>query len=153
MYDRQAVLQSTSEPVGGLEHTLCWRPSGNLIAGTQRFGFEGGGLGKEGRHDVVFFERNGLRHGEFTIRPEHLKKGYRVRELIWSSDSNVLAVWFETSVGDIGELHWFATGWLADRDQFSSGPWGTTTGISSTKSLRGSSPPFSGIPRLRFTSF
>ena len=103
VYDRQAVLQSTSEAVGGLEHTVCWRPSGNLIAGTQRFGFEGGGLGREGRHDVVFFERNGLRHGEFSIRPEHFRKGYRVRELVWSSDSNVLALWVETEVGDVGE--------------------------------------------------
>jgi len=114
VYNREAVLQSTSEAIGGLEHTLHWRPSGNLIASTQRFGFEGGGLGKEGRHDVVFFERNGLRHGEFSIKSEHFeafekkaeskarKWGYRVRELIWSSDSNVLAVWVETEVGDVG---------------------------------------------------
>jgi hypothetical protein len=68
VYNRDAVLQSTSEAVAGLEHTLSWRPSGNLIVSTQRFGFEGGGAGKDGRHDVVFFERNGLRHGEFTLR-------------------------------------------------------------------------------------
>lgn len=60
-------------------------------------------MGREGRHDVVFFERNGLRHGEFSVRPEHFRKGYRVRELVWSSDSNVLAVWVETEVGDVGE--------------------------------------------------
>ncbi|KAF6761197.1 pol II transcription elongation factor [Ephemerocybe angulata] len=124
VYDREATLQSTSEAVGGLEHTLCWRPSGNLIASTQRFGFEGGGSGREGRHDIVFFERNGLRHGEFSLKPEHFKPtqkvekhvgqwGYRVRELVWSSDSNVLAIWAETDAGDIvqlwttGNYHWY----------------------------------------------
>ncbi|PBK88520.1 pol II transcription elongation factor [Armillaria gallica] len=124
VYDRQAVLQTTSEPVAGLEHPLSWRPSGNLIAATQRFGFEGGGVGKAGRHDVVFFERNGLRHGEFGIRvgdlnidnsskAEDLRWGYKVRELRWSSDSNVLALWITRKEGDvvqlwtIGNYHWY----------------------------------------------
>jgi elongator complex protein 1 len=115
VYDRQAELQSTSEPVAGLEHTLSWKPSGSLIAGTQRFGsFEGGGVGKEGRHDVVFFERNGLRHGEFGIkvgrrgrdRANAEKKepwwAYKVREVNWSSDSNVLGLWIEQDEGDVG---------------------------------------------------
>lgn len=113
VYDRQAALQSTSEAVPGLEHALAWRPSGNLIVGTQRFGFEGGGAGREGRHDVVFFERNGLRHGEFSLRAGALgikendvgdkrRWGYKIRELRWSSDSNILAVWIERDEGDIG---------------------------------------------------
>ncbi|RDB24885.1 Elongator complex protein 1 [Hypsizygus marmoreus] len=121
VYNREAALQSTSEPVAGLEHPLVWRPSGNLIVGTQRFGFEGGGAGREGRHDVVFFERNGLRHGDFGIRAsdlgsqrsEHRKWGYKVRELSWSSDSNVLALWIERDEGDVvqlwtmGNYHWY----------------------------------------------
>lgn len=112
MYDRQAALQSTSESVAGLEHTLAWRPSGNLIAGTQRFGFEGGGAGKKERHDVVFFERNGLRHGEHGLREsartatktggEERKWDYKVRELSWSSDSNVMSVWIAREEGDVG---------------------------------------------------
>ncbi|KAK0495026.1 pol II transcription elongation factor [Armillaria luteobubalina] len=124
VYDRQAVLETTSEPVAGLEHSLSWRPSGNLIAATQRFGFEGGGIGKAGRHDVVFFERNGLRHGEFGIRvgdlnidspskAEELRWGYKVRELRWSLDSNVLALWIMRKERDvvqlwtIGNYHWY----------------------------------------------
>ncbi|KAG6856745.1 hypothetical protein H0H87_001089 [Tephrocybe sp. NHM501043] len=121
VYDREGALQSTSEAVAGLEHTLVWRPSGNLIVGTQRFGFEGGGAGKEDKHDVVFFERNGLRHGEFGIRAAQLvgserkvgKWGYRVRELSWSSDSNVLAIWIEREDGDVvqfwtmGNYYWY----------------------------------------------
>ncbi|KAJ4471530.1 IkappaB kinase complex IKAP component [Lentinula aciculospora] len=125
VYDHQAVLQSTSESVSGLEHTLSWRPSGNLIASTQRFGYEGGGVGRDGRHDLVFFERNGLRHGEFELRPGHglvpppgqklsLKWGYKVKEIKWSSDSNVLAVWSERdNASDLvqlwttGNYHWY----------------------------------------------
>lgn len=108
VYDRQGVLQTTSEPVAGLEHTLSWRPSGNLIASTQRFGFEGGGAGKEGRHDIVFFERNGLRHGDFSLREPWnqgitLRWGYRARELLWNSDSSVLAVWIEREEGDLSK--------------------------------------------------
>lgn len=99
------------DPIPGLEHPLAWRPSGNLIAGTQRFGFEGGGAGKSDRHDVVFFERNGLRHGEFSLRFKNTidegaparKWGYNVRDLAWSSDSSVLAVWIEHENGDTGE--------------------------------------------------
>lgn len=124
VYDREAILQSTSETVPGLEHPLVWRPSGNLIVGSQRFGFDGGGAGRDDRHDIVFFERNGLRHGEFRIRPNDLglttkavgkqrKWGYKVRELSWSSDSNVLGIWVEQDEGDIvqlwttGNYHWY----------------------------------------------
>lgn len=37
---------------------MFFRPSGSLIASTQR---------KPHRHEVIFFERNGLRHGEFIL--------------------------------------------------------------------------------------
>ncbi|TDL16914.1 IkappaB kinase complex, IKAP component [Rickenella mellea] len=120
VYDRQGALQTTSQPVAGLEHTLCWRPSGNLIVSTQRFGYEGGEAGNEGRHDVVFFERNGLRHGEFRLRErwEFVKDaerrwGYRIREVGWNSDSTVLAIWIERDEGDVvqlwttGNYHWY----------------------------------------------
>lgn len=124
-YDRGGVLQSTSEEVAGLEHPLVWRPSGNVIVSTQRFGFDGGGSGREGRHDVVFFERNGLRHGEFSLKVGQIsvrgrdaatsnerKWGYKVREMAWNSDSSILAIWIEGNIGDIVQLwttsnyHW-----------------------------------------------
>ena len=31
--------------------------------------------------------------------------GYKVRELAWNSDSNVLAIWIEGDVGDIGKFY------------------------------------------------
>lgn len=109
VYDRQCILQNTAEPVAGLEHVLSWRPSGNLIVCTQRFGFEGGGVGKANRHDVVFFERNGLKHGEFTLRESIGKNpnvseswGYKVKEVLWNADSSILALWIEGEHSDKG---------------------------------------------------
>lgn len=116
VYSREGTLSSTAEPIAGLEHALAWRPSGNLIASTQRFGPEDGlAKGRTGRHDLVFFERNGLRHGDFGLRefsdgkhqaaePTTSRKwGYRVKELGWSSDSNVLSIWIESDEADIGQ--------------------------------------------------
>lgn len=123
MYAHTGALQSTSEPTPGLEHALAWRPSGNWIVSTQRYGFPGGGAGREGRHDLVMFERNGLRRGEFQIEgvsaPEKKaegsarKWGYVVREVGWSADSNFLSIWVERDEGDVGELGIcvFLTGW------------------------------------------
>ncbi|XP_054842373.1 elongator complex protein 1 [Eublepharis macularius] len=84
VWSREFVLQSTSEPVPGLEQALAWKPSGSLIASSQE---------KANKHDVVFFEKNGLLHGEFTLP---FQKGQvKVNELLWNSDSMVLAVWLE----------------------------------------------------------
>ncbi|KAF9189964.1 hypothetical protein BGZ51_008686 [Haplosporangium sp. Z 767] len=87
VYNREAILQTTSESVDMLEHSLSWRPSGNLIASSQRLPH---------RHDIVFFERNGLRHGEFTLREAN---DAVVKELAWNCDSTVLAVWLQRGDG------------------------------------------------------
>ncbi|KAF8587053.1 IKI3-domain-containing protein [Ramaria rubella] len=134
VYNRLAVLQSTAEDVAGLEHSLAWRPSGGLIASTQRFGKVPGkkedswalGKGRDGRHDVVFFERNGLRHGEFGLREGQRSGesstadgnmvrcwGYEVRALAWNAESAILSVWIERDGGDVvqlwttGNYHWY----------------------------------------------
>ncbi len=116
VYNRDAVLQSTVETTPGLEHPLAWRPSGNFIATTQRFfgpefGY-GGGVGREGRHDIVFFERNGLRRlevdGHWVESPQAPTKdtkgrvtwGYKVVEMSWSCDSNILAIILRDPEGD-----------------------------------------------------
>ncbi|XP_078070069.1 elongator complex protein 1 isoform X2 [Mustelus asterias] len=84
IWNRECVLQSTSEPVSGLEQALRWKSSGNLIASTQR---------KFNKHNVVFFEQNGLLHGEFSLPFD--KDQVKVNEMLWNSDSTVLAVWLE----------------------------------------------------------
>lgn len=93
---------------------ICFssRPSGSLIASTQR---------PPNKHSVVFMEKNGLLHGDFTLPfdKEQVKVNHpsslhrrserrldvvmnkeclylvKVRELLWNSDSTVLAVWME----------------------------------------------------------
>ena len=102
VYSREGQLDSVSEPVDGLESALSWRPVGNLIAGIQRL---------DDRIDVVFFERNGLRHGEFTLR---LNKDERDTwasniNLAWNIDSTVLAVEFKDRVQlwTMGNYHYY----------------------------------------------
>jgi len=80
VYTREGKFESFSEPIDGLEGVLNWRPSGNWIATVQRK--------SEHLAEVVFLERNGLRHGGFELR----KLGGQIRELVWNSDSSVLAV-------------------------------------------------------------
>ena len=78
VFSRQGEQSSQSFPfpsqdsVGavGLSPLLCWRPSGDLITASERR--VGGGLLK---HEVVFFERNGLRLGEFMLRERQAAPG------------------------------------------------------------------------------
>ncbi|KAI9729846.1 MAG: hypothetical protein M1834_006595 [Cirrosporium novae-zelandiae] len=105
VYSRDGVLDSVSEPVDGLDSALSWRPAGNIIAGIQRL---------ENRIDVVFFERNGLRHGQFTLRinKEDVKMFTSKIELQWNADSTVLAVCFLDSVQlwTMGNYHYYLKG-------------------------------------------
>uniref|UniRef100_A0A665V887 Elongator complex protein 1 n=1 Tax=Echeneis naucrates TaxID=173247 RepID=A0A665V887_ECHNA len=109
VWNREGILQATSEPVNGLEQALCWKPSGSLIASTQRH---------PNKHSVVFMEKNGLLHGDFTL--PFSKDQAKVKELLWNSDSTVLAVWVEDmTAGEdgsfntciqlwtVGNYHWY----------------------------------------------
>ncbi|XP_063776122.1 elongator complex protein 1 isoform X2 [Pseudophryne corroboree] len=108
VWNRELSLQSTSEPVEGLEQALSWKPSGSLIASTQS---------KPNKHDVIFFEKNGLVHGEFTL--PFAKDEVQVKELLWNSDSTVLAIWLQDIEKDgsksntyvqlwvVGNYHWY----------------------------------------------
>ncbi|KAF1849738.1 elongator complex protein 1 [Cucurbitaria berberidis CBS 394.84] len=91
VYSREGQLDSVSEPVDGLEGALSWRPSGNLIAGVRR---------STDKIEVIFFERNGLRHGQFDLRlPEEELASLTIPlTLRWNSDSNVLAVSYSNKV-------------------------------------------------------
>ena len=103
MYSREGKLDSVSEPVDGLEGALSWRPYGNLIAGIQRFP-------DASRIDMVFFERNGLRHGEFTLPiPAADVENQRIYEIAWNNDSTVLAVTLKGRVQlwTMGNYHYY----------------------------------------------
>ncbi|KAJ1530829.1 hypothetical protein ONE63_005675 [Megalurothrips usitatus] len=88
MFDRKGDLMYTSEPIPGLEGVVSWRPSGNLMACTQRL---------PNKHVVCFLEKNGLRHGDFTL-PFPLDT-VRVRQLIWNADSTILLAWCQVMEG------------------------------------------------------
>lgn len=102
VYSREGVLDSVSEPVDGLEGAISWRPAGNLIAGIQRL---------EKRVDIVFFERNGLRHGQFSLRlnEEQLLLPEQHIALSWNSDSTVLAIIMADCIQlwTMGNYHWY----------------------------------------------
>ncbi|KAJ8015545.1 hypothetical protein DPEC_G00027240 [Dallia pectoralis] len=109
VWNRECCLQSTSEPVNGLEQSLCWKPSGSLLAATQRL---------PNKHSVVFMEKNGLLHGDFAL--PFGKEQVKVKELLWNSESTVLAVWLEDmmpgeggganayiQLWTVGNYHWY----------------------------------------------
>lgn len=102
VYSREGILDSVSEPVDGLESAISWRPAGNLIAGVQRL---------SDHVEVVFFERNGLRHGQFSLRLtlEELKTSGKHIQLSWNNDSSVLAIILENSIQlwTMGNYHWY----------------------------------------------
>jgi elongator complex protein 1 len=105
-YTREGVLDSVSAPVDRMGGALSWKPSGQLVAAIQH--------PKDHPEDtvqVVFFERNGLRHGEFSLRlsPEVMNDVDDKIHLSWNVDSTVLAV----TVGRMVQLwttanyHWY----------------------------------------------
>jgi len=101
VYSRDGVLDGVSEPVDHMESALSWRPAGNLMASIQRL---------EDRVDVVFFERNGLRHGQFPLRsPEGRTLVKDEIHLSWNSDSTVLAVTLNDRIQlwTMGNYHWY----------------------------------------------
>uniref|UniRef100_A0A3B5MHZ7 Elongator complex protein 1 n=1 Tax=Xiphophorus couchianus TaxID=32473 RepID=A0A3B5MHZ7_9TELE len=101
VWNREGVLQATSEPINGLEQALCWKPSGSLIASSQRH---------PNKHSVVFMEKNGLLHGDFTL--PFSKDQAKVKELVWNSDSTVLAVWLEDlTAGEDGKVKSYIQLW------------------------------------------
>jgi len=102
VFSRDGILDSVSEPVNYLEGALSWRPAGNIIASVQR---------REDGMNIVFFERNGLRHGEFGLRLTKNDMQTRASsvKLQWNVDSTVLAVVFKDCVQlwTMGNYHYY----------------------------------------------
>ncbi|CAN8005373.1 unnamed protein product, partial [Ixodes hexagonus] len=89
IWSREGTLQYTGEDINGLEQALSWKPSGSLIASSQRL---------PNKHKIIFFEKNGLNHGEFQL--PFAPREFEVKELSWSTDSSVLAVVGSTFLTD-----------------------------------------------------
>ncbi|CAH2982016.1 unnamed protein product [Chilo suppressalis] len=103
VFDREGHLQYTSEKQQGLESNLSWRPSGNVIATTQKI---------NGQYLVSFFEKNGLKHGSFDIP---VNSDTTVEDITWSTDSEILTLQCRNTVTDSQKLllftssnyHWY----------------------------------------------
>ena len=95
VYSRDGDLISVSEPIDGQEHTLAWKPQGSLIASTQRR-FEP--ELNDNVLDVIFFEKNGLRHGEFDSRLNANLQADNIVKIDWSSNSEILLLQLHKSV-------------------------------------------------------
>ena len=102
VFTREGQLDSVTEPVDGLEGALSWRPAGNLVASIQRL---------QDRVDVIFFERNGLRHGQFTLRlsQDDMRTWAAAISVAWNVDSSVLAVTFldRIQLWTMGNYHYY----------------------------------------------
>ncbi|CAH8539315.1 unnamed protein product [Dicrocoelium dendriticum] len=83
IFTQSGELFSTSEQVGGLEPTLCWRPRVQLITTTRRRPTRG--------LDVLFFESNAERHGDFELLDENLESYYSVHQISFDEHGDVLA--------------------------------------------------------------
>ncbi|DAZ93355.1 TPA: hypothetical protein N0F65_011881 [Lagenidium giganteum] len=70
-------------PIPHLGSVVTWCPNHSLIASAEA---------RKQQLLVVFFERNGLRHGEFALPAEYKSTAFRVQQLQWNIDSDVLAV-------------------------------------------------------------
>ncbi|OQS04776.1 RNA polymerase II elongator complex subunit [Thraustotheca clavata] len=88
-----------SRPLTDLQQSVTWCPNHTLITSSQIF--------KKQLH-VVFFERNGLRHGEFVVNAT------AVSHVQWNSLSDVLAVACRRESGDVtiqlwtrNNYHWY----------------------------------------------
>ncbi|PJF19111.1 Elongator complex protein 1 [Paramicrosporidium saccamoebae] len=95
--DREGTITSIKEPIAGLGHALSWRRDGSLISASQR---------SSGMNKIVFFERNGLKHGEFTLY-EH---GCSVQDLSWNCNGTILAARMSDGRVDLWTTtnhHWY----------------------------------------------
>jgi elongator complex protein 1 len=101
-YTREGVLDSVSAPVDHMGGALSWKPTGQLVAAIQHL---------KDRTDVIFFERNGLRHGEFSLRLPDKERGDIGDNihLSWNVDATVLAVVAGRVVQlwTTGNYHWY----------------------------------------------
>ncbi|CCD27111.1 Elongator subunit IKI3 NDAI_0J02190 [Naumovozyma dairenensis CBS 421] len=102
VFTREGQLDSASEPVTGMEYNVSWKPQGSLIASIQRKTH----LAEENSLDLIFFERNGLRHGEFNTR---LPLDEEVKGLVWNCNSEVLAIVLRDTIQlwTVKNYHWY----------------------------------------------
>ncbi|SSD58387.1 probable Elongator complex protein 1 [Saccharomycodes ludwigii] len=113
IYTRGGELDAASEPVDGMEQHLAWKPQGSLIASVQRKMLPQDYIEEEGEPEsnekslsLIFFERNGLRHGEFDTR---LPWDQKIKKLLWNCNSEILSICLEDKIQfwTTKNYHWY----------------------------------------------
>lgn len=105
VFTRTGELEAVSEPVDFMENVVNWRPSGNLICGIQRkVNLQ---LEEDKTLDLIFFEKNGLRHGEFDTRLSI--EDTIIKQITFNSTSEVLAIVTDDKIllWTTKNYHWF----------------------------------------------
>ncbi|CCH44803.1 Elongator complex protein [Wickerhamomyces ciferrii] len=100
VFSREGVLENVSEPVDFLENQLSW---GNLISSIQRRT----NVPEEDQSlDLVFFEKNGLRHLEFDTR---LSINTKIDDILWNSTNEALAIKSQNKIylWTTKNYHWY----------------------------------------------
>lgn len=102
VFNRDGKFDSVSEPVNGMENHLSWKPQGSQIASIQRKAIPD----DESSLNLIFFERNGLRHYEFDTR---LPVDEKIVQLAWNSNSEILTIVLQNSIQlwTTKNYHWF----------------------------------------------
>ena len=78
VWERTGSLHSVGEQMKDISSIVSWRPCGDLIASSQIL---------PNKQEIIFYERNGLRHGEFTIKDKST-----ILDIKWNVDSHIIAV-------------------------------------------------------------
>ena len=86
VFSRDGILHSTIEKqISILDAPISWKYSKSQLIAASVYRFN--------KHEIIFFERNGLIHGGFTLPFEFNKM--RVNEILWNLNSTILCVWSE----------------------------------------------------------
>ncbi|XP_063699383.1 LOW QUALITY PROTEIN: elongator complex protein 1 [Culicoides brevitarsis] len=102
VFNKEGVLQFTSEKCSGLQNSIAWRPSGNWIAIPEVY---------RNKYTISLFEKNGLKHREIIL-PFNFDEEVVV-DLAWSLDSEILLIQTRRNEKDclylytIGNYHWY----------------------------------------------
>lgn len=102
VFDKEGVLKFTSEKCAGLGASIAWRPSGSWIAIPHIL---------PNKYTIALFEKNGLRHREIVLPFKYDEE--KVIKLLWSSDSEILAIYTECETAStvylytICNYHWY----------------------------------------------
>ena len=78
--DDKSVFSVSEKPLKHLEMPICFMPNGSVVAGFSCWKMANGELLRE----IIFWEKNGLRHGEFSM-PD--KEGLLIVNIRFSLDS------------------------------------------------------------------